>query len=1309
MKWSLTASTRAAAIGIVIVVLCGVSSVSAQSMPGYRAPDKPKAAEVSVSAKAAQGKAPLSKLYGHLKTDPAKVKRLPPIDPREKLKDLQEKMVRIGVVRPLEAPFDPLTDSAIYSVREGDVRVGAVVSEGALYTRVHFKGMSLPDGARVFVYSASNPDEYYGPYEGRGPSDNGTFWTPPLSGDAVVVEYISPPGTKSNAPFKVFEVSHIYKDIFSPNDPAGSCNLDVTSQWLEVAKATAMLQFTTAQGEALCTGTLMNDVDPSTAHHVLTANHCISTESEAQSVKVYWHYNSGEAPPGGAANTTLGANLLSTGTASDFTLLRLTGTLPSGLFFSGWDASPVSVSTPVTGIHHPNGSHKRISFGATNSTCGAGLPGPCGNFTGVTWNPNGGTTEQGSSGSGIWTGTPDNPKLVGTLTGGFASCANSTGSDFYGRFSVTYPSVSAFLIGSCVSSISPTSQNFPGSGGPGTITVTAPAGCNWTAVATESFITITGGSNGDGPGTVNFSVAANPNGAPRSAVIAVGAQVFTINQARKSDGGCATTSINLNQTIDGNLQPNCPFGNGSYVDAYTFNATAGQQVVINMSSAAFDTYLYLLNTDGSILTLNDDNGGGTNSRIPSGTGVLTLLNTGTYTILARSYDPAVTGQYRLMLRTPRTLTIASQDPNSGISVSVSPTDANGVSGSGTTQFTRTYAPDVTTTLTALTGTAPNGNIFLKWQKDGVDYSTSQGTSVTMDVDHTMTAVYGPIPTFVLTVLSSNPAMNVPITVTPNDNSNSGNGSTPFTRTYNRFTQVTLTAPISASGNYFQKWQENGNDLTTVRTINVNMNPNRTLTAVYVTLPPTPTPTPTPTPSGPGQAVTYQIDPAHTGSQYDTTIPPLAQRWSRDLGNTVSYPLIAGGKVFVTTVTGLHALDATNGATVWATGDIGTSPAAAYDAGRVFVINRNGLLRAFDASSGTQVWTRQLSGQAFSSPPTATGGTVYVAGYPTMHAVNEQDGSIKWSTLNAGGDNSSPVVSANAVFGAYACNNVWALSPTTGSVLWHHTSSCFGGGGRTAVLFGGRLYARDNALSNATLDAGTGTQVDEFLAGPAPAFNGSTGYFLNGSSLEARDVTSGALKWSFAGDGTLSSAPIVVNGYVYIGSMSGKLYAVNESTGTNVWTGTVGASVNRPDEQSLSAPAGLAAGEGLIVVPASNLLVAYQSTPRLLTDSNNRAIAVDSVNFVRDPFSVASLHNFSSDQRTRIMIFTSNLGLSQPTADLSVLAGNIPLTVEAVGTLAGMPDISYIVVKLDPALTGNVQVSVIFRGVTTNAGVISIGP
>ncbi len=69
------------------------------------------------------------------------------------------------------------------------------------------------------------------------------------------------------------------------------------------------------------------------------------------------------------------------------------------------------------------------------------------------------------------------------------------------------------------------------------------------------------------------------------------------------------------------------------------------------------------------------------------------------------------------------------------------------------------------------------------------------------------------------------------------------------------------------------------------------------------------------------AVAYQIDPAHTGSQSDGPLPPLARRWSRDLGGPISYPLIAEGKVFVIVAsppewgTKLYALDEETGATV----------------------------------------------------------------------------------------------------------------------------------------------------------------------------------------------------------------------------------------------------------------------------------------------------------------------------------------------------------------------------------------------------------
>ena len=116
-----------------------------------------------------------------------------------------------------------------------------------------------------------------------------------------------------------------------------------------------------------------------------------------------------------------------------------------------------------------------------------------------------------------------------------------------------------------------------------------------------------------------------------------------------------------------------------------------------------------------------------------------------------------------------------------------------------------------------------------------------------------------------------------------------------------------------------------------------------------------------------------------------------------------------------------------------------------------------------------------------------------------------------------------------------------------------------------------------------------------------------------------------------------------------------------------------------------------------------------AAPQLMTDANNRVIALNSVTFVREPFSVVGSNNFATDQRTRIMIFTSNLGLTQPGPNLSVSAGGVTLSVEAVGTVAGAPDVSYIIVKLDPALSGNVSLSVTFQGQTSNTGLINISP
>ena len=119
--------------------------------------------------------------------------------------------------------------------------------------------------------------------------------------------------------------------------------------------------------------------------------------------------------------------------------------------------------------------------------------------------------------------------------------------------------------------------------------------------------------------------------------------------------GCAnaTPTITFSPTpINGTLS-NTDCTNpidGSFYDAYAFTGTAGQQIAIQMTSAQFDTYLYLMKpgetTIGNTTTQNDDiSDTNTNSQIIN----FTLPTTGTYTILANSFNVGATGSYTLTL------------------------------------------------------------------------------------------------------------------------------------------------------------------------------------------------------------------------------------------------------------------------------------------------------------------------------------------------------------------------------------------------------------------------------------------------------------------------------------------------------------------------------------------------------------------------------------------------------------------------------------------------------------------------------------
>jgi len=99
----------------------------------------------------------------------------------------------------------------------------------------------------------------------------------------------------------------------------------------------------------------------------------------------------------------------------------------------------------------------------------------------------------------------------------------------------------------CAFELSATEQTIAAAGGTGRITVTAIAGCAWSAQTDAAWVVVTGGSTGTGTGNVTFTIASNP-GTTRAASIIVAGQTVKITQQASvavptpaSPAGCSVT------------------------------------------------------------------------------------------------------------------------------------------------------------------------------------------------------------------------------------------------------------------------------------------------------------------------------------------------------------------------------------------------------------------------------------------------------------------------------------------------------------------------------------------------------------------------------------------------------------------------------------------------------------------------------------------------------------------------------------------------------------------------------------------------
>lgn len=336
---------------------------------------------------------------------------------------------------------------------------------GALQLRVCIDVNALPGGTELNFFSPGSPDEVVAAWNlgGDGAKWRGLpcRWSPGIAGDAVGVEMALPAGVSTEeVALAVPMVSHLFEDPMKAPDKrlvdigtAGLCHNDIRcfeSQWGKTADSVAKYSFTGSGGSTfLCTGTLLSDLQGGTQiPYFLTAGHCIEGQTDASSMEFYWFFEnfacSGTTSPDGVVQQSGGATLLKRDDTLDYALVRLLSTPPLGVMFSGWDSTPAVAGTNVVGIHHPAGDLKKISFGSVNGLSIEGGP-VTGSGTHIHMDWDLGVTEQGSSGSGLWKSEGDDHLLIGSLSSGFSSCSDLTGTDWYARFDRVFDEAGSFL------------------------------------------------------------------------------------------------------------------------------------------------------------------------------------------------------------------------------------------------------------------------------------------------------------------------------------------------------------------------------------------------------------------------------------------------------------------------------------------------------------------------------------------------------------------------------------------------------------------------------------------------------------------------------------------------------------------------------------------------------------------------------------------------------------------------------------------------------------------------------------------------
>ena len=207
-------------------------------------------------------------------------------------------------------------------------------------------------------------------------------------------------------------------------------------------------------------------------------------------------------------------------------------------------------------------------------------------------------------------------------------------------------------------------------------------------------------------------------------------------------------------------------------------------------------------------------------------------------------------------------------------------------------------------------------------------------------------------------------------------------------------------------------------------------------------------------------------------------------------------------------------------------------------GKVFAMDTNGVVHAFSAQTGRQVWTQAFSikGNAahsvFGGGASYDSGRVYITtGLGEVAALQADSGKLIWKAKPAGPLRGSPTIAFNAVYAMTQDNQLIALNSDDGAVLWTVSAST----GQTGV-FGVAAPA-----------VGAGTVVAGFSTGELVAYR-----YENGRTLWSDALARTSLSTTVGVLTDIDADPIIDRGRVFALGQGGRMAAYELVTGQRVW-------------------------------------------------------------------------------------------------------------------------------------------------------------